>query len=205
MGKKVNQTELAEILGVTDVTIWEWQKQGLPIEAQTARGEANRYDTAAVINWRVAREIAKACTETQRDRLARLQADRIEIELEKERRTIVSTAEIEPTWTQRVLTAAAYMASRQSRLAGLLEATPGVEAKRNLLKQEDAGFLSRLGVDGERMQKDLEDVLTKISDAEAQAFLKRISGDDKQDSDSGAQSRVDEVRPGAEDPALGVG
>jgi phage terminase Nu1 subunit (DNA packaging protein) len=35
VGKIVNQTELAEIFGVSDVTIWDWQGKGLPI----ARGK----------------------------------------------------------------------------------------------------------------------------------------------------------------------
>jgi phage terminase Nu1 subunit (DNA packaging protein) len=41
MGIVVNQGRLAEILGRTDVTIWEWQKETppLPVLKLGARGE----------------------------------------------------------------------------------------------------------------------------------------------------------------------
>ena len=104
MGKAVNQTELAEILGVSDVTLWEWQKNGLPIEQIGERGTANRYDTAKVIAWRVQQELQRAGkSESQRDREARLRGDMLELELGKERGLLVSVNEVKPTWEARVL------------------------------------------------------------------------------------------------------
>lgn len=178
MGKIVNQTELAEIIGVTDVTLWEWQKAGMPVLERGARGTANRYDTAQVFRWCMEREAARAGKgESQRDREARLRGDMLEIELAKSRGVLVPAPEIEPVWTNRVMTAAALLSSRASRLAGLLEATPGIEAKRALLREEDAAFLNQLGVDGARMQRELEELLERVSSVEADAFLKRIAGD----------------------------
>lgn len=60
MGKIVNQTQLAEILGTSDVTIWQWQKEGLPIKTRNLRGLSNEYDTAEVIAWLVIRAEKKA-------------------------------------------------------------------------------------------------------------------------------------------------
>lgn len=181
MGKKVNQTELAEIHGVSDVTIWEWQKDdAFPILQRGERGEANYYDTAAVFEWRVRRALVTAGkAESQRDREARLRGDMLEIELEKERGVIVSAADVEPVWSQRVMAAAAYMMSRQSRLAGIMEATPGIEAKREILKKEDASFLTKLGINATAMQQDLQDLLNKVSKEEADAFLRRLAAYDE--------------------------
>lgn len=178
----VNQGQLAEILGKTDVTIWEWQGETppLPILERGAKGEEHKYDTAAVIAWYVDREVRKTSGGSQKDRLARLQGDRIELDLARDRGILVPTDEVRPVWESRVLTAAAFMASRHSRLAAILEATPGLEAKRELLKREDGEFLKKLGVEGGRMQAELEKLLEKVSKTEAEAFLQRIRGDGEQ-------------------------
>jgi phage terminase Nu1 subunit (DNA packaging protein) len=176
VGKIVNQTELAEIFGVSDVTIWDWQGKGLPILKQGARGEANQYDTTAVIEWRIqAARAESGKSESQRDREVRLRGDMLEIEIAKERKVLVSTSDVEPTWTGRVMAAAAYQLSRHSRLATVLEVTPGVEGKRAVLKKEDQEFLERLGVDGAEMHRQVQELLDKLSKADADDFLRRIA------------------------------
>lgn len=177
----VNQGQLAEILGKTDVTIWEWQQETppLPILERGAKGEENKYNTAAVIAWCIDREVRKTSGGSQKDRLARLQGDKLELDIARDRGTLVPADEVMPVWESRVLTAAAFLASRHSRLAGILEATPGLEAKREVLKKEDTEFLKKLGVEGDRMQGELEKLLEKVSAEEATAFLQRIRGDEQ--------------------------
>lgn len=84
-----NKTDLAEILGVSERTLTDWQDEGMPIVARGERGQANAYDTVAVITWMEAREIAKARASTPRDRLdlARERLVRIEI-ADKERKLV---------------------------------------------------------------------------------------------------------------------
>lgn len=178
MGKVVNKAELEALLGVSHTTLTEWQEQGLPIEKRGERGQENKYDVPAVIRWMIDREVKKASRETQRDRLTRLQADRIEREELVAQGELVPAGEIEPTWKHRVLSAAAFLAGQHSRLAGILEATPGVEAKRKVLRTEFSQFLTRLGVDGERMQDEVEALLGRVAENEAAAFMKRIAGVD---------------------------
>ena len=57
-----------------------------------------------------------------------------------------------------------------------IEAAPGIEAKRALLKAEDANFLTKLGVEGERMQSEVDALLATLPAEEASAFLLRIAG-----------------------------
>ena len=57
MGKIVNQSELIEILNVSDRTIWRWQKDGMPVKSTGSNGACNEYDTRVVIDWMVQREI----------------------------------------------------------------------------------------------------------------------------------------------------
>ena len=67
------------------------------------------------------------------------------------------------------------MASRHSD--AILLAISG-EAKREVLKKEDADFLTKLGTDGARMQRELAELLEKVSADEAAAFLRRIATHD---------------------------
>jgi len=193
----VNQGQLAEILGKTDVTIWEWQQETppLPILERGAKGKENKYDTAAVIAWCIDREVRKSSGGSQKDRLARLQGDRLELDLARDRGVLVPVGEVKPLWESRVLAAAAFMASRASRLAAILEATPGLEAKRDVLKKEDVEFLKKLGVEGERMQAELEKLLERVSAVEADAFLQRIRGDDQQRAIQPGQGGVGPASP----------
>lgn len=207
MGKVVNKAELEEIVGISHTTLTEYQEEGLPVAKRGARGQEHEYDSAEVITWLINRALARAGkAESQRERLARLQADRAEFELEKDRKVHVPTEEVEPVWKTRVLSAAALMLTRQSRLAGLLEATEGVEAKRELLKREDAAFLTRLGANGEQLQAEMEDLLAKVSAFDAEAILRRVAGHDEQQGTAGPPGPgVAPVRPGGEGPPVGMG
>lgn len=187
MGMTVNQTQLAELLGVSDVTIWEWQKlePPLPMLKQGARGEPNQYDLREVIGWYVAREVKKLAPKAAREEREAIELELRQLDLAERKNTLVPAAEVRPLWENRVLTAAAFMAGRHSRLAAMLEAAPGIEAKRELLKKEDANFLTKLGVDGERMQAELEALLARLAAEDASEFLRRIAGDDNKQSTEG--------------------
>lgn len=91
MGLIVTKTQLAEILGVSDRTLTTWQKNGLPIKVDGARGEANKYDTEDVIGWMIARDVNAAIGgkgggsekydyEAERARLTFHQANKVELE-----------------------------------------------------------------------------------------------------------------------------
>jgi phage terminase Nu1 subunit (DNA packaging protein) len=211
MGKKVNQGELAEVFGVTDVTLWDWQKQGLPILEQGERGQSNTYDTRDVIDWFTKRALEKASApESQRDRLARLQGDDLELKLAQSRGELVPAHEVEPAWDSRVLAAAAFLTGQHSRLAAILDTTPGVEAKRDIIKSIFAEFLTRLGVDGEAMQERAEALLAIKAGDDAAALLRTftdapIPRPDAPDAEAPSQPVVVPVRPGEASPPVGLG
>jgi phage terminase Nu1 subunit (DNA packaging protein) len=150
MGKNVNKRDLAEILGVSERTLTEWQALGMPMLHKGERGESNDYDTAEVITWWMGREKSKIENESQRDRLARLQGDRMELELERELQRVAPVEAFETMWTN------AYTALRVStfnelpRLAQMLEAMPGQSGKLQVLTETFTDLytkLSQLNVD----------------------------------------------------------
>lgn len=144
MGKQVNQRELSEILGVTQVTLWQWQKDGMPLLLASENGKANQYDTEQVIAWWIAREVSKVQTETPKDRLARLQGDRVQREMDILDRRLIPVEEIEPAWLAMVQSARSYLRAEPDRLAHLLDVTDGVDAKRDLLSETFDEFLRKL-------------------------------------------------------------
>lgn len=177
----VNQTQLAELLRVSDVAIWEWQKlpeNPIPVVKHGAPGEANVYDLAAVIEWYVAREVQKRVPKSTRDEREAVELRLKQLDLAEREQALVPAAEVKPLWNGWALTAAAFMAGRHSRLAAMLEAAPGIETKRELLKKEDANFLTRLGVDGERMQAEMDALLARLAAEDASEFLRRVAGND---------------------------
>ncbi|SRR5258708_3756419 len=176
MGKLVNQIELAEIIGKSTVTIWEWQDQGFPIKKRGAGRDGHEYDTAEVLQWLVDQALARE----GRSKTV-IERQILELELKEKQRkdavaenSLVPAEQVRPIWEQRVLAAAAFMMSRASRLAGELEAAPGIEAKRTKLRESDADFLTRLGVHGEAIQDGLDAFLQECPTDQVRRFFDRI-------------------------------
>lgn len=144
MGKIVNKREIAEIVGVSERSLTDWQRDGLPVAYSGERGESNQYDTEQVIAWMIGREVSKVQGESQKDRLARLQGDKVELEIAEKRGLLVPAEEIEPTWTALVAAARSYIRAEPDRLAHLLDVTEGVDAKRDLLIETFDEFLRKL-------------------------------------------------------------
>jgi terminase small subunit / prophage DNA-packing protein len=135
LGKIVNKAALSEIIGVSERTLTDWQRDGLPVVYAGERGESNQYDTEQVIAWMIAREVGKVQVESQKDRLSRLQGDKVELEIAEKRGLLIPVEQIEPAWTAMVASARSYLRSQPDRLAQLLEVTDGVEAKRDLIAE----------------------------------------------------------------------
>lgn len=157
MGKRVNKRELSEILGVSERALTEWQDAGMPIEERGDRGEANVYDTEVVIRWWVAREAGKDRAESERERLTRLQADQIELDMAMKRRTLVAVDEVEPAYQRIVAGAKSYLLTQVVPLVQAIELVDGEEAKVQLVTERFDEFLERLSHLADDEELDPED------------------------------------------------
>ncbi|MCV6589691.1 MAG: terminase small subunit [Marinobacterium sp.] len=93
----VNKKQLADVLGVTERTLTDWQKApDFPIKEAGGRGRQNIYDTAEVIGWMIRRETGKA-GETSKERLERTRAELNEISIAERTGELVPAAEVERT------------------------------------------------------------------------------------------------------------
>jgi hypothetical protein len=137
------QEQIAAILGVAPKTITEWQVVGFPVAMQGGPGVASEYDAPACVAWLVDREVRKVQAESPKDRLNRLQGDKIERDMLVESRALIPADEVEPLWASAVLNAREYLVGESTRIASLMigMAKPDVEA---LLEATFEEFLKRL-------------------------------------------------------------
>ena len=92
----VGQEKIADLLGVSPKTIVEWQGQGLPIAVRGGPHVPSEYDSVDCITWLLSRELKKVEGEKPQDRLARMQADRIDLELKEKRGLLLPADQVEP-------------------------------------------------------------------------------------------------------------
>lgn len=137
------QEQVASAFGVAPKTITEWQVLGFPVAVQGGPGTPSEYDMPACIQWLVDREVRKVRAESPKDRLARLQGDRLEQEMLKDSGRLIPAEEVEPMWSSAVLNAREFLVGEPPRLASL---AIGMEKSvlEELLRTTFAEFLARL-------------------------------------------------------------
>lgn len=137
------QDNIAALFGVAPKTITEWQVMGFPVAVQGGPGIASEYDGPACIAWLVDREVRKVRSESPKDRLARLQGDKLEQEMLVSSGQLIPAAEVEPLWEAACITAREYLLGEATRIAALVVgmAKPDVET---LLESTFAAYLARL-------------------------------------------------------------
>lgn len=139
----IGQEQVAAMFGVAPKTIVDWQEQGLPIALRGSPGIPSEYESDACINWFVAREVLKVQGERPQDRLARVQADKIEMENEVNRGLLIPADQLEPKLRAAMIAAREAWRNEPTRLAREL---PGKTIKEieDLLAIAFDAFLTRL-------------------------------------------------------------
>lgn len=99
--RRVNRAELAEIFGVTVVTVDAWVRRGCPFIQRGSKGTPWIFDTAEVVKWRTdqAREEAAGTAQADVDELERRKLAAItakhELELAKARGDVAPLDQVE--------------------------------------------------------------------------------------------------------------
>lgn len=139
----IGQEQVAAMFGVAPKTIVEWQDQGMPIAVRGRPGVPSEYDSDACIAWYVQREVKKVQAERPQDRLARLQADKIEIELMEKRGQLLPADQIEPKLRAALIAAREMWRNEPARLAREVPGKPIKEIE-DLLAGSYEAFLVKL-------------------------------------------------------------
>jgi len=135
--------QIADLLGVAPKTVVEWQEQGLPIALRGKPGVPSEYESADCVRWLVEREVKKVQGEKPQDRLARVQADKIELELAEKRGLLLPADQIEPKLRAAVIAAREMWRNEPARLAREVPGKPIKEIEELLAGSYEA-FLVKL-------------------------------------------------------------
>lgn len=147
------QEHIAALFGVAPKTITEWQVLGFPVAFQGGPGVPSEYESPACITWMVGREVSKIRSETPKDRLSRLQGDKIERDMMRDDGLLIPADEIEPMWEGAVIAAREYLLGEPPRIASL---SIGMEkqALEELLRSTFEQYLVKLSNWRAAMQED---------------------------------------------------
>ncbi len=168
-GRYVGSTDLAELLGVTNATIGNWRKAGMPVHRKTSSNNYE-YDTAAVYQWRIKyesdlvhkqydderRELEQKYAsapvgttvapmtiveaKTRKEVAAALQA---ELELAKALEQVANIDDLMANFTDALVEVRAKLTSMSNRLGGIL-AHQAEDAVRELIDNDVAEMLESL-------------------------------------------------------------
>jgi hypothetical protein len=81
--------DLCAIFGISRETLTVWQGEGLPVTERGGPGKQSVFDSVAVHTWIIDRAVRKASGETPRDRLARAQAESVELDVAHKRGLLI--------------------------------------------------------------------------------------------------------------------
>lgn len=139
----VGQESVADLFGVAPKTIVEWQAQGFPVAERGGPGVPSEYESAVCIKWLVAREVEKVQGETPRDRLFRLQADQLEMDLAVKRGQLIPANAVEPRLETAIVAAREQLLAEAPRLSMLVQGRDRAGAE-DLIIESFERFLTRL-------------------------------------------------------------
>lgn len=153
----VNKRQLSEILGISERSLTDWQKEGMPVAGYAEnRGQANEYDTRAVIGWLVQREIERLHKEKPRDRLDRLKADAIELDIKERTGELAPAALFERMWGDHILAARTEFLTLPDALATELAAITGADIDPDIIAAHINRALEKLANYGAEDDQDAD-------------------------------------------------
>lgn len=141
--KVTGQQGIADMFGVSRETIDNWQQDGMPVEKRGGPGVPSEYDSVECINWLLSREVKKVQGEKPQDRLARVQADKLELELMEKRGLLLPADQIEPKLRAAMVAAREMWRNEPARLAREVPGKPIKEIE-DLLASSYEAFLVKL-------------------------------------------------------------
>ena len=97
----LNRTRLAEMFGVTQKTITDWEKMGMPCLEKNTTRQGNRYSTVDCIAWRFNQlhDTGDYDLTVERARKEKESADKLQMENQVTRGELVEIADVEKLWS----------------------------------------------------------------------------------------------------------
>lgn len=152
-----NKNQLADIMGVSERTLTEWQDAGMPIEVVGGRGMENQYDTAKVIEWRLQRALGGATVESAREERDRMEAKLLELRIAKEADLLVSIDDVRPAWEAAILAARTALLALPDRLKAMIDGRYQIDVDLQMFDDEIRQALTKLAERPPELVEDVDD------------------------------------------------
>lgn len=144
MGNIVNKRELAAVFGISERTLTEYQKAGLPMEYNADRGASNHYDTEKVHAWLLEQAMRKIMRESPKDRLDRVKADEIELRLAERLEQVAPADQFERAWADHIAAARIELLTMPDIVVSEIHALHGIAVDRDLIAAHVEAALAKL-------------------------------------------------------------
>lgn len=159
----VNKRQLSEILGVSERTLTEWQKdERFPIAVNSGRGASNQYETAAVVEWMIQRAVNGDKQESARERRDRIAADRDELALSRELGQLVPAENVEETITELALAVRSTILQGNSKLKLEIDTLYDIDTDIELLNEHSREVLTKLSAYAANAEGDSSESGTEV-------------------------------------------
>lgn len=137
------QESIADVLGVSAKTVVQWQEAGMPVLERGRPGVPSVYESADCVRWCIDREVAKAVGEKPKDRLDRVRAEQIEIDLAIKRGQLIAADAIEPRMRAAMIAARELLSQNRSKLAREVQGKTVAQAE-EIIRVVHDGFLTAM-------------------------------------------------------------
>ena len=145
MGQIVNKAQLSAIIGKSERTLTEYQKEpGFPIKVNAGRGGSNQYDTEEVIEWLIQRAVGGERKESSLEKLNRVRAQREELGLARDIGELIPAAETREVLIRVATAIRSTLVAGNSKLKAELDTLYDVEIDITLLHEHSRDILSHL-------------------------------------------------------------
>lgn len=141
-----NKRQLADIFGVTERTVTDWESLGMPVESKPGRGIPNQYDTSRCIEWRCQRVLGGAGQqrETARERRDRLEGDRLQVQLAREAGQFLVADEVREALVSAITTARSHFMRGPRQLKKRIDREYGIDLDLEILLEHARETLAAL-------------------------------------------------------------
>lgn len=167
----VNKRQLSDILGNTEETLTQWQKQGMPILLSRRGAAGNQYETKDVLAWIDAqRQSDDPVTDynTERTRKVKIEADILALDKAQKQGKLIDADTVEESWVRMICAFKAKMLAIPTKCAPtVVSATTFIEIE-EILKVAIYDALSELSTENIQYS-DPENTAVGAEDGEAAA------------------------------------
>ena len=147
----VNKRGLADAFGVSEETITQWQKAGMPIQTARKGTMGNEYELAPCIRWYALRESGgdgALDLNQERARLAKAQADKTELEAAELKGEMVRYEELSAHWAARGSAMRSRLLTLPTKIAPRARVAENDQAASALIEAEIIEALTEISGNG---------------------------------------------------------